>query len=134
MKYICIIICGHICFVFLPICIVPYPRFKYIYIIYLRTSSKVFLRICRQPVISPLLYLLDFIMSKPSLSYIPVSVIFKSKIVRVLNLWQKNGVYTPEIIQPLLDMATSSNDHHRKSYKHFLDSFHPQKDHLAPCP
>ncbi|NXX44465.1 SCAF8 protein, partial [Tricholaema leucomelas] len=29
----------------------------------------------------------------------------KSKIVRVLNLWQKNNVFKSEIIQPLLDMA-----------------------------
>ncbi|XP_010121993.1 PREDICTED: protein SCAF8-like, partial [Chlamydotis macqueenii] len=28
-----------------------------------------------------------------------------SKIVRVLNLWQKNNVFKSEIIQPLLDMA-----------------------------
>uniref|UniRef100_A0A8C5PMS7 SR-related CTD associated factor 4 n=1 Tax=Leptobrachium leishanense TaxID=445787 RepID=A0A8C5PMS7_9ANUR len=32
----------------------------------------------------------------------------KSKIVRVLNLWQKNGVFRIEIIQPLLDMAAAS--------------------------
>ncbi|XP_071373245.1 SR-related and CTD-associated factor 4-like isoform X2 [Centroberyx affinis] len=32
----------------------------------------------------------------------------KSKIVRVLNLWQKNGVFEMDIIQPLLDMATGS--------------------------
>ncbi|KAG7515581.1 splicing factor, arginine serine-rich 15 [Solea senegalensis] len=32
----------------------------------------------------------------------------RSKIVRVLNLWQKNGVFTIEIIQPLLDMAAGS--------------------------
>ncbi|KAG2456393.1 SFR15 protein, partial [Polypterus senegalus] len=32
----------------------------------------------------------------------------KSKIVRVLNLWQKNGVFKIEIIQPLLDMAAGS--------------------------
>ncbi|XP_071994742.1 SR-related and CTD-associated factor 4 [Engystomops pustulosus] len=32
----------------------------------------------------------------------------KSKIVRVLNLWQKNGVFRIEIIQPLLDMAASN--------------------------
>ncbi|KAK0134817.1 Splicing factor, arginine/serine-rich 15 [Merluccius polli] len=31
----------------------------------------------------------------------------KSKIVRVLNLWQKNGVFDMDIIQPLLDMANS---------------------------
>ena len=29
----------------------------------------------------------------------------KAKIVRVLNLWQKNGVFSANIIQPLLDMA-----------------------------
>lgn len=29
----------------------------------------------------------------------------KPKIVRVLNLWQKNGVFDSQIIQPLLDMA-----------------------------
>lgn len=29
----------------------------------------------------------------------------KPKIVRVLNLWQLNGVFTADIIQPLLDMA-----------------------------
>ncbi|XP_018101433.1 SR-related and CTD-associated factor 4 isoform X2 [Xenopus laevis] len=32
----------------------------------------------------------------------------KSKIVRVLNLWQKNGVFRIEIIQPLLDMAAGA--------------------------
>ncbi|XP_055792782.1 SR-related and CTD-associated factor 4 isoform X2 [Salvelinus fontinalis] len=33
----------------------------------------------------------------------------RSKIVRVLNLWQKNGVFKMEIIQPLLDMAISGS-------------------------
>ncbi|XP_018416979.1 PREDICTED: splicing factor, arginine/serine-rich 15 [Nanorana parkeri] len=32
----------------------------------------------------------------------------KSKIVRVLNLWQKNGVFKIEMIQPLLDMAAGA--------------------------
>lgn len=38
-------------------------------------------------------------------------VIFRlqSKIVRVLNLWQKNGVFKIEVIQPLLDMAAGSS-------------------------
>ncbi|XP_077422319.1 SR-related and CTD-associated factor 4-like [Vanacampus margaritifer] len=31
----------------------------------------------------------------------------KSKIVRVLNLWQKNAVFDMDIIQPLMDMADS---------------------------
>lgn len=30
----------------------------------------------------------------------------KGKVVRVLNLWQKNQVFTPDVIQPLLDMAS----------------------------
>ncbi|XP_069787700.1 SR-related and CTD-associated factor 8 isoform X2 [Narcine bancroftii] len=29
----------------------------------------------------------------------------RSKVVRVLNLWQKNGVFKSEVIQPLLDLA-----------------------------
>ncbi|KAJ8256696.1 hypothetical protein COCON_G00188480 [Conger conger] len=33
----------------------------------------------------------------------------RSKIVRVLNLWQKNGVFKIEIIQPLLDMAAGAS-------------------------
>ncbi|EFX73222.1 hypothetical protein DAPPUDRAFT_14394, partial [Daphnia pulex] len=32
----------------------------------------------------------------------------KSKVIRVLNLWQKNAVFPPEVIQPLFDMADSS--------------------------
>jgi len=33
----------------------------------------------------------------------------KPKVVRVLNLWQRNGIYTPEIISPLVDMASTSS-------------------------
>ncbi|XP_026148618.1 SR-related and CTD-associated factor 4-like [Mastacembelus armatus] len=32
----------------------------------------------------------------------------KNKIVRVLNLWQKNGVFDMDIIQPLMDMANGA--------------------------
>ncbi|XP_042269320.1 SR-related and CTD-associated factor 4-like [Thunnus maccoyii] len=32
----------------------------------------------------------------------------KSKIVRVLNLWEKNGVFDMDIIQPLMDMANGA--------------------------
>ena len=28
------------------------------------------------------------------------------KVIRVLNLWQRNNVYEPKIIQPLLDLAS----------------------------
>jgi len=30
--------------------------------------------------------------------------------VRVLNLWQKHGVYTAAVVQPLLDMAGETLD------------------------
>lgn len=29
----------------------------------------------------------------------------KSRIIRVLNLWQKNNVFAPEVIQPIFDLA-----------------------------
>lgn len=29
--------------------------------------------------------------------------------VRVLNLWQKNGIYPPDVISPLVDMASTSS-------------------------
>lgn len=32
----------------------------------------------------------------------------KNKIIRVLNLWQKNGVFDMDIIQPLMDMANEA--------------------------
>lgn len=47
-----------------------------------------------------LLFLLHFFVP-----YFPL----QSKIVRVLNLWQKNGVFKIEVIQPLLDMAAGSS-------------------------
>lgn len=33
----------------------------------------------------------------------------KSKIIRVLNLWQKNSVFAPEVIQPLFDLANPNH-------------------------
>ncbi|CAH1991878.1 unnamed protein product [Acanthoscelides obtectus] len=33
----------------------------------------------------------------------------KSKIIRVLNLWQRNQVFPPEVIQPLFDLADPNN-------------------------
>ena len=29
--------------------------------------------------------------------------------MRVLNLWQRNGIYPPEVISPLVDMAATSS-------------------------
>ncbi|XP_044760974.1 SR-related and CTD-associated factor 4-like isoform X2 [Coccinella septempunctata] len=33
----------------------------------------------------------------------------KSKIIRVLNLWQKNQIFAPNVIQPLFDLADPNN-------------------------
>uniref|UniRef100_A0AAR5Q4I9 RRM domain-containing protein n=1 Tax=Dendroctonus ponderosae TaxID=77166 RepID=A0AAR5Q4I9_DENPD len=38
----------------------------------------------------------------------------KSKIIRVLNLWQKNQVFAPEVIQPLFDLADPNNPIHQQ--------------------
>lgn len=38
----------------------------------------------------------------------------QSKIIRVLNLWQKNEVFTPDIIHPLFDMADPNHPIHRE--------------------
>jgi RNA-binding protein 16 len=37
----------------------------------------------------------------------------KSKIIRVLNLWQKNNVFAPEVIQPLFDLANPEHPVHQ---------------------
>lgn len=36
----------------------------------------------------------------------------KSRIIRVLNLWQKNSVFAPEVIQPLFDLANPNHPLH----------------------
>lgn len=33
----------------------------------------------------------------------------KAKVIRVLNLWQKNRIFSPEVIQPLFDLADPQN-------------------------
>ncbi|KAK9884912.1 hypothetical protein WA026_009150 [Henosepilachna vigintioctopunctata] len=38
----------------------------------------------------------------------------KSKIIRVLNLWQKNQVFPPDVIQPLFDLADPNNPIHKE--------------------
>ncbi|XP_052888222.1 SR-related and CTD-associated factor 8 [Anopheles moucheti] len=38
----------------------------------------------------------------------------KSKIIRVLNLWQKNMVFLPEVIQPLFDLANPDHPIHQQ--------------------
>ena len=34
----------------------------------------------------------------------------QSKLIRVLNLWQKNNVFTSAIVQPLLDLVADANN------------------------
>ena len=41
-------------------------------------------------------------------------LILQSRIIRVLNLWQKNEVFTADVIQPLFDLANPSSDLHRQ--------------------
>jgi len=36
-------------------------------------------------------------------------ILCQAKIIRVLNLWQKNKIFTPEVIQPLFDLADPNN-------------------------
>ncbi|XP_046471550.1 SR-related and CTD-associated factor 4 isoform X1 [Neodiprion pinetum] len=38
----------------------------------------------------------------------------KSKVIRVLNLWQKNAVFQPEVIQPLFDLADPNHPIHKE--------------------
>lgn len=40
--------------------------------------------------------------------------LFQSKIIRVLNLWQKNQVFAPEVIQPLFDLANPNHPIHKE--------------------
>ena len=40
-------------------------------------------------------------------------MILQSRVIRVLNLWQKNEVFTADIIQPLFDLANPSSELHR---------------------
>lgn len=48
-------------------------------------------------------------------------LIFQSKVIRVLNLWQKNAVFPPEVIQPLFDMADVSHPKY-KEVSQFINS------------
>ncbi|XP_018910855.1 uncharacterized protein [Bemisia tabaci] len=38
----------------------------------------------------------------------------KSKVIRVLNLWQKNAVFGPDVIQPLFDLADPNHPMHKE--------------------
>ena len=39
--------------------------------------------------------------------------ILQSKVIRVLNLWQKNQVFPPEVVQPLFDLADPNHSIHK---------------------
>ena len=36
--------------------------------------------------------------------------LLQSKIIRVLNLWQKNDVFPASVVQPLLDLASDPSN------------------------
>ena len=38
----------------------------------------------------------------------------KSKVIRVLNLWQKNSVFPSEVIQPLFDLVDPNHPIHKE--------------------
>ena len=50
---------------------------------------------------------------KKSIKLFVFYIFFQSKIIRVLNLWQKNEVFTADVIQPLFDLANPASDLHR---------------------
>jgi hypothetical protein len=41
-------------------------------------------------------------------------VVFQSKVIRGLNLWQKNSVFQSEVIQPLFDLADPNHPIHKE--------------------
>ena len=67
----------------------------------------------------------------PPLSF---SLYLQGKIVRVLNLWQKNGIYAPDVIQPLLGLvpAASMGGDSDSSPTHMPMSVEPEPVHPPP--
>ena len=43
-------------------------------------------------------------------SVVSIDDLFQARVIRVLNLWQKNSVFPVEIIQPLLDLTSDPNN------------------------
>ena len=37
-------------------------------------------------------------------------LLLQGKVIKVLNLWQKSGIYSPEVIQPLLNLPSSLSE------------------------
>lgn len=64
----------------------------------------------------------------------------KRNIIRVLNLWQKNNVFSPQVIQPLLDMADPNHPLHQEIQQNnnangsSLNLSHNTSDKLSPIP
>lgn len=46
--------------------------------------------------------------------FLELFVMFQSKVIRVLNLWQKNSVFQSEVIQPLFDLADPNHPIHKE--------------------
>ncbi|XP_063826898.1 SR-related and CTD-associated factor 8 isoform X2 [Ostrinia nubilalis] len=66
----------------------------------------------------------------------------KRNIIRVLNLWQKNNVFSPQVIQPLLDMADPNHPLHQEIQQQqnntangsSLNATHNTTDGKSPAP
>ncbi|CAG0901685.1 unnamed protein product, partial [Cyprideis torosa] len=57
----------------------------------------------------------------------------KSKIIRVLNLWQKNQIFSPEVIQPILDLVNPDHPLHQQIEEE-LRTRSERKAPVAPSP
>ncbi|XP_063695560.1 SR-related and CTD-associated factor 4 isoform X2 [Culicoides brevitarsis] len=56
----------------------------------------------------------------------------KSKIIRVLNLWQKNSVFPPETVQPLFDLANPDHPLHQSQALEAANNSMDQSLQLGP--
>ena len=99
-------------------------------------SVEKFIQKCRQEYKIPGLYVIDSIVRQSRHQFGPEKDVFaprfakniqltffhlykcsedeKSKVIRVLNLWQKNEVFLSEIIQPLFDLANPNSELSKK--------------------
>ena len=99
-------------------------------------SVEKFIQKCKQEYKIPGLYVIDSIVRQSRHQFGPDKDVFaprfaknslvtfyhlykcseeeKSKVIRVLNLWQKNNVFSSESIQPLFDLANPHSDIFKK--------------------
>ena len=79
------------------------------------------------PAVYCIKYFTDILKDKLSVYFFFNLFVFQSKIVRVLNLWQKNNVFMSEVIQPLLDLTADPNNPELAANGEFNSFFFYQK-------